>query len=50
MGQNLFARCDQLGAELFFAHAGLLGTDVLHVQPKNAGKLGQVIRLSLILI
>ena len=28
---NLFARCDQFGAELFFAHASLLGTDVLHV-------------------
>ena len=33
----------QLGLKFFFAHAGLLGADVLHVEAKDARELGQVI-------
>src|SRR5262245_41418161 len=33
----------QLGLEIVDAHAGLLSTDVLHVEAENAGKLGEVV-------
>jgi hypothetical protein len=43
-GRLFTGRCGhQLGLELFLGHAGLLRTDVLHVQPEDAGELGQVV-------
>ena len=36
----------ELGLECVLGHAGLLGTDVLHVQLEDAGKLGQVVGIA----
>jgi hypothetical protein len=33
----------ELGLELVLGHTGLLCADVLHVQPEDAGELGQVV-------
>ena len=43
MSCGFLARSHESGLELVLGHAGLLSPDVLHVEAKDAGDLGQVI-------